>query len=175
MHKSSRRYCCGDFSLTTFAATNHRPSSNHNLRSLPWIMQVFCGSCDLVITTREMVAIRSAGWYNDCVKYFLEVLSWTFGAECYQVLRIRFYLRIWTMTHSFCKWILHHKGGGCPVWRCDGRLCRRRGGRHPCRVEESPPQGVYRSVWGNRQELWRKHEVRLRVFWCGLPGRWAVR
>ena len=33
----------------------------------------------------------------------------------YQVLRIRFYLRIWTMTHSFCKWILHHKGGGCPV------------------------------------------------------------
>ena len=28
----------------------------------------------------------------------------------------------------------------------DGRLCRRRGGRQPCRVEESPPQDVCRSV-----------------------------
>ena len=26
--------------VTTFAATNHRPSSNHNSRSLPWIIQV---------------------------------------------------------------------------------------------------------------------------------------
>ena len=40
----------------------------------------------------------------------------------------------------------HHKSGSCPVGGCDGRLCRRRGGRHPCRVEESPPQGVCRRV-----------------------------
>ena len=33
-----------------------------------------------------------------------------------------------------------------PVRRCDGRLCRRRGGQHPCRVEEGPPQGVCSSV-----------------------------
>jgi len=41
-------------------------------------------------------------------------------------------------------------------------------------MEEGPPQGVCRRVWRNRHRFWRKNEVRLRVFWCGLPRSWTV-